>query len=128
MKLLTNKDLTDMTEDQLFCVETLCDWALGRHHLPKVHQFGNGVCVNWSGDLSTFDFDGLTRLVLIAHRDAVRIEISSSGPGMIRIIAHRREHVTNEKLPMHKMHPTLDDLIKQISKFKPCNANLKDET
>ena len=105
---------TEMTEDQSYCTATLAEWALGAHHLPTVHEFGAGVCINWHGDLSTHDFDRLTRLVLLAHRDAVRIEIASSGPGMVRIIAHRRTP-GRYPLPQSVRHPTLDELAERVS-------------
>ena len=105
----------DMTADQAYCTETLAEWALGRHHLPRVYEFGAGVCINWYGDLSTHDFDRLTRLVLLAHRDAVRIEIASSGPRMVRIIAHRRTPGRSGTMPQSVRHPTLDELAERIS-------------
>lgn len=103
-----------MTKDQESCIETLSEWVCGRHHLPKVKEFGTGVCINYSGDLSTFDFDRLTRLVLLAHRDAVRIEIASSGPRLVRIIAHKRRHGDRNEMKMHEWHPSLSDLAARI--------------
>jgi len=83
--------MKDLTPDQEYCRETLSDFVLGAHHLPKIHKWGAGICINYSGDLATFDFDRLTRLVLLAHRDHVRIEIGQSGPCRVRIMAHRRK-------------------------------------
>jgi hypothetical protein len=99
-----------MTEDQQFCKDMLSEWVGGDHHLPKVHGFEKGICINFCGDLSTHDGDRLTRLVLLAHRDAVRIEIASSGPRRVKIIAHRRKHGTRETLKFWEFHPTLTDL------------------
>lgn len=105
---------------QTACIETLTRWVGGSHHLPRVHEFGTGVCINHSGDLSTFDFDRLTTLVLYAHRDAVRIEIASSGPRRVKIIAHKRRHKQNpeERPRMHEYHPTLADLETRIQLLK----------
>lgn len=105
-----------LTEDQQFCKKMLIEWACGEHHLPEVRVFGSGIHINHYGDLSTFDFDRLTRLVLLAHRDAVRIEIKNSGPRMVRIIAHRRKH--DDAACMSQRHPSLDDLIQQAEKLK----------
>jgi len=104
------------TENQKYCIEALARWALGRHHLPKVYDFGTGVCVNWYGDLSTFDMDRLTRLVIIAHAYAIRIEIGSSGPRMVRIIAHRRIH--DPSADIYNRHPDLNDLQLKIEEAK----------
>lgn len=105
-----------MNEDQKYCIEMLAEWVGGHHHLPKVHEFGTGVCINFYGDLSTHDFDRLTRLVLLAHRDAVRVEISSSGPGMVKIAAHKRAHGPRLEMRSYEWHPSLDDLLVTIAK------------
>ena len=102
------------SEDQQFCINALAEWACGHHHLPKVHEFGVGICINYSGDLSTFDFDRLTRLVLIAHKHYIRIEIASSGPRLVRIIAHRRKRDGN----IYNRHPGLDELENTIKQWK----------
>jgi hypothetical protein len=99
-----------MSEDQKYCIQFLATFAGGYHHLPTVHQFGTGVCVNFTGDLSTHDFNRLTMLVLLAHRYAVRVEIASSGPGMVKIIAHRRKHGVRKNLRSFEYHPNLEEL------------------
>ncbi len=86
--------------------------------MPKVHPFGGGICINYSGDLSTFDFDALTSLVLLAHKYAVRIEIASSGPRLVRIIAHRRAHGNRKEMRVYQYHPGLNDLIGRASSMK----------
>ena len=95
-----------MTLDQEYCRKALSRWSGGDHHLPKVYEFGVGICINHHGDLSTFDFDRLSQLVLIAHRYRVRIEIDSSCPGMVKIIAHRRKEVGS----LTVRHPSLSEL------------------
>ncbi len=81
-----------MNENQKYCIEMLEEWVFGAHHLPKVKEWGRGVCVNYRGDLSTFDGDRLTRLVILAHR----------------------RKPPREGLRMHEYHPTLSDLTKSI--------------
>ena len=110
--------LIQFTPDQEACRAMLSEWVGGDHHLPKVHEFGTGVCINFYGDLSTYDFNRLTRLVLLAHRDAVRVEIASSGPRMVRIIAHKRSHGGDR---VHNRHPSLADLIAEIERMLPSN-------
>ena len=111
------KEASIMTYDQNFCIKTLADWAGGEHHLPEVKPFGEGVSVNWSGDIATVDFDGLTRLVLLAHRDAVRIQVSYSGPRMIRIAAHRRQHGDRKTMGFSRWHPGLEELRTDIERM-----------
>jgi len=110
-------DTYTLTPDQKFCADMLAEWAGGYHHLPKVKKCSQGIEINHYGDLSTFDFDKLTRLVLLAHRDFVRIEITSSGPRMVKIMAHRRKP-KEEGDCMWAHHPSLDDLIAKAVAMK----------
>lgn len=114
---MSMKTKTTLSEDQIYCKRSLAEWAGGEHHLPDVKQFGTGICINFYGDLSTYDWNRLTMLVLIAHRDFIRIEIASSGPRMVRIIAHKRAPKADGDR-QHQRHPSLNDLIEQIKKLQ----------
>ncbi len=114
MKRLSN---SDMTPDQQACVYMLAEWRGGLHHLPKVYECGRGVCINIYDDLATHDFNRLTMLVLLAHKHGVRIEVSSSGPRMVRVIAHKRKHGDRAEMKFYEWHPTLEDLKAQIDKM-----------
>jgi hypothetical protein len=93
----------------------LGEWAQGFHHLPMPKPWGLGVRVHWTGDLSTWDFDCLTRLVLLAHKHCVRIEIGQGGPRGVAIMAHRRL----EKLQsITEGHPNLEHLTKRIESMR----------
>ena len=102
------------TLDRRACIDALAEIFGGEHHLPDVKEFGTGVCINHHGSLATFDFDELTRLVIVAHKRAVRLSIASSGPGMIRIIAHKRIH--SATAGFSQRHPSLSDLAEIIEK------------
>ena len=82
----------------------------GKHHIPKggLHEFGTGWSVNHYGDLATFDFDTLTRLVFLCHDWCVRGEIQQSGPGMVKICIWQRQHRAGR---MFERHPTLEDAL-----------------
>jgi hypothetical protein len=85
---------------------------LGKHHIPsKIHSFGQGFYINHYGDLSTFDFNTLTRLVFHAHDQCVRVEIGQSGPRMVKVIIHKREKRLSDKGSFWEIHPTLDEAI-----------------
>ena len=107
-----------LTKDQRFCADMLAEWAGGYPHLPKIKLCGQGVETNFYGDLSTFDYDRLTRLVLLAHRDFVRIQLKSSGPGLVKIMAHRRRPKQDDDC-IWDYHPSLDDLISKAAEMKP---------
>jgi len=105
-----------MTPDQTYCVEMLTEWVRGSHHLPKVRPHGSGVECNVYADLSTYDSDKLTRLVLLAHRDSIRVEIVSSGPRMVKVVCHRRKAMRAD-MGVNERHPTLTHLRETIDKM-----------
>lgn len=80
-----------LTEDQRFCRSVLSEWVGGDHHLDPIKEWGDGISMTHRGDLSTFDFDGLTRLVLLAHKHYVRITVRAASPREVAIIVHRRK-------------------------------------
>jgi hypothetical protein len=62
----------------------------GCHKAPKVNKYKVGTEfevweVNTHLDLSTYDPDRLTRLVVAAHNYCVRATVRHSGPGLVKI-------------------------------------------
>lgn len=87
----------------------------GGHHIPaKVHDKGLYACVDINSDLATYDGDLLTRLVVLAHDECVRLEIQPSGPGKVKLLFHPRK-TRNGRLS--QCHPTIEQAI--ISARKP---------
>lgn len=81
----------------------------GKHHIPgKIKPFGEGWSVNHHGDLSTFDFDALTRLVFLAHDRCMRTSIEQSGPRMIKIIIWKRDSRSGN---IYSRHPTIEQAL-----------------
>lgn len=83
----------------------------GKHHLPsRIKSYGP---TSWSiihhGDLSTFDFDTLTRLVFLAHDRCCRISIEQGGIHSVKIIVWERKKRTGS---MFERHPTIEDALK----------------
>lgn len=105
---------SDMSEQQFQCFELLCELFHGAHHVPRIHSWGTGIrCSISSGKLSTFDFDYLTRLVVLAHDHCVRAEITSSGPRLVGIVLHKRHGRTGG---MCDRHPTIEDAISSMKR------------
>lgn len=100
----------NFSPDQQTCIEVLSEVFGGRHHLPRIHENGTGIAINISRDLTTYDGNLLTELVLAAHKYAVRIGVESSGPGMVKITAYKRKHGKKQDLKFWEYHPDLDDL------------------
>lgn len=79
----------------------------GLHNAPKIKKenIGNGLGM-WelnTSPLATYDFDGLTRLVLAAHKYAVRAEIDNGGPRRIKV----RPWARKREGDMTERHPTI---------------------
>lgn len=100
----------ERAESVLACV------FMGLHHCPdikKVPGVGGRWEVNTIGSLSTFDFDGLTRLVISCHDNCIRGSITHSGPRMVKIMLHDRNCRTGS---FSQRHPTLEEAIATIRK------------
>lgn len=102
-----------MSEAQRACFDLLCVVFHGEHHAPdRIYAFGRGIkCSAESHRLSTFDFDYLTRLVVLAHDHCVRVEIVSSAPGRIGIVMHKR---AGRDGCTYDRHPTIEEAIKRV--------------
>jgi hypothetical protein len=102
------------------------EFFCGEHHIPSggVKEYGGpgSYCVNFYGDLSTFDFDRLTALVFLAHDRCVRVAVMSSGPRMVKIVIWNRDGREGE---IWSKHPTLETAVERWRKHtseKPlCN-------
>jgi hypothetical protein len=105
------------TDDQQFIIDALAEWRCGHHHLGKLSAFADGVRMVYYGDLSSYDFDRLTSLVVIAHKYAIRIEIAPCNPRHLAIIAHRRKHTpAGQRRSITSEHPGIADLIRWLKK------------
>jgi len=99
-----------MTDDQWECALLLSELFFGFHHVDakRIKEFGNGITYNTTASFSTFDFDKLTRLVLLSHKHCIRASIIPSGFGYIKIALHKRHLRAGQ---MHERHPDLNGLI-----------------
>jgi len=101
-----------MSDDQYACYSMLAEVVDGFHHIyNEVRPWGDGIQTSIYGGWSTYDFDQLTRLVVLAHDKIVRVEIGSSGPNMFRLILHKR-HTREGRIT--EKHPTIEDAIERI--------------
>lgn len=105
-----------MTDDQWECYQMLADLFMGFHHIHgKLHEWGKGIKLNCThvSHFATFDFDGLTRAVLMAHDRHIRFCIEPSGPGMLGLVLHKRDRDGEH---MWQRHPTIEQAIEQFKK------------
>jgi hypothetical protein len=104
----------EITDDQMRCIAVLCA-AGSAYNLPinweRVDWISTtGLLVRYGGELATYDSDGLTAIVLAAHRLAVRVAIQPSRGGrpafFILLTARSQEHDSQ-----WGRHPTIEQAI-----------------
>lgn len=106
MAEIINKDEAENFFGELF---------YGKHHIPgDIKEFGYGWQLNCRTSLATTDYNNLTRLVLLCHRDAIRAEINPSGPGMIKICIWKRKREGT----LINSHPTIEQAIESFKNYK----------
>lgn len=126
---LRDNDYKWMTDDQWECFEMLCDLCRGSHHVGgKVKPCGKGILINlrYGWDAATYDFNGLTRAVVMAHDRCIRFEIEPSGFGMLKLVFHKRR--LREGGEMWERHPTLESAIALVRGVKYDAAKAQDST
>ncbi|MBA7646724.1 hypothetical protein ES703_54490 [subsurface metagenome] len=97
--------------------EFFSELYFGKHHIPsKIIAYGNGWCINHHGDLSTFDFDILTRLVFLAHDKCIRVELSQGGPRAVKISIWKRYGRIGR---IDQRHPTIETALETWRKNHP---------
>lgn len=98
---------------------------LGEWYYDLYHMDG-AILADWStptyiqirhhGELSTFDNSSLTRLVLLAHREAIRVSISPRSNRYITLMFHPRQAAdTSEALRMYERHPSIEEAIRTFN-------------
>ena len=86
----------------------------GWHHVAEhrvKRESPTQITYTTYGDLASFDWDQLTRLVVAAHSLAVRAEVSSAGPRYVRIRLSERTRSGG----MAERHPTLPEHLESLN-------------
>ena len=85
----------------------------GEHHIPgyKPKEDGFGWSVKHDrGELATFDFNQMTRLVFMAHDKCIRVGIEAVRSHVIKITIWQRVREGS----MSERHPTLETAIERF--------------
>lgn len=69
-------------------------------------------------ELSTWDFNLLTQLVVLCHDEAIRLEISPCSNTSLKLLFHERQREGR----MYERHPTIEDAIAMIRRGKKATA------
>jgi len=101
-----------MTDDQWICHLFLSQLFCGFHHIygnPKPH--GSGIEINMREHrLATFDYDYLTKAVIMAHNWCVRFSIEGSGPGMLKLVLFKR---SEREGSVSRRHPLISEAVEK---------------
>jgi len=103
------KKREDCNERQVIAWDMLDAW-IGSYRPKRIRECGNGIEFCPVGDLSTWDWNQLTNLVVYAHAYRVRVELSPASPRRLRVCLHAREATgsTTER------HPGLVELVEMV--------------
>ena len=81
---------------------------------------GRGISLIWRGQLATFDFDRLTRLVFLCHDARIRASIDPAGPGILRLSFHERSHESGSLA----RHPDLAEAVAAHRAYVPADHSI----
>lgn len=104
-------EIKDLTLEE--ATKFFAEFYDGAHHIPgfKPKQYGPGFSVKHDrGDLGTYDFNELTRLVLMAHRDCIRVSVAPAGPRALTIAIWKRQRSGGQSYS----HPTIAEAIERF--------------
>jgi hypothetical protein len=105
-----------LTEQQ--ATEFFSEFYFGEHHIPgyKPKRCGFGWSVNHDrGELATFDYNQLTRLVFMAHDKCIRVGVEALRNGIIRITIWQRQREGT----IDSRHPTLEQALAKFRNEEP---------
>lgn len=109
--------MTELTREPLTkeeAIEFFSKLYYGKHHIPgnEPKQSGYGWSVHHDrGGMSTFDYSDLTRLVLMAHKNCIRADVSAIRNGIIKITIWKRYRDAKD---ISMRHPTIEQAIETL--------------
>ncbi len=112
MSRINGKELKkreDCNERQAIAWDMLDSW-MGTHQFQRIRECGDGIEFCLYGDLSTWDWNQLTNVVLYAHAYRVRVELKGAAPGYLRVFLHARESTGSTT----EGHPGLRELAEMV--------------
>lgn len=99
------------------CAVLVSEWLKGIYHLPKTHVYAWhswAVDINVDWTLATTDTDDLTRLVILAHKHAIRVEIEPHSTRSLRLSMSPRTEAVDKSSCWATTHPSVATLAGRI--------------
>ena len=96
-------------------IELFIDYVFGgRHHTQAVVDNGGHYIIKFYQDLSTWDANVLTAIVVAAHDLGLRVDVQPNGTRALRLMIHNR----TQRESVMKGHPTLEQHLEKIGRVK----------
>lgn len=116
------RELTDFQRKAVEILGQACN--TGTYNLPVKWEtvdwnYNGGVRFKFRGSMETFDFDHLTRLVILAHDGCVRVGIEPLSPKHLAITMYQRR---KREGFIYERHPTIDQAVEAIRALEPDDA------
>ena len=81
----------------------------GEHHFPsELKEKAGGWSICSGMDLSTYDYNMLTRCVFLAHDKCYRLSIKQGGPGKVKLSIWKRYDRDGS---IYYRHPTIEQAL-----------------
>ena len=107
-----------MSDDQWLLSLFLCRLFRGFHHCPEIKQSNCGqrnIAVNTrTSYFANYDYDYLTKMVIMSHNWGVRCSVSGSGPGMFKITLWKRHSRDGD---VCDRMPTIEEMVNTYKDF-----------
>ena len=100
-----------LTEQE--AMDFFSEFYSGVHHIPggRVKPCGHGWSINHDrGSLSSFDFNALTRLVIMAHEQCVRVDVDAIRNRIMQTSIWKRQRDGD----ITSRHPTIEQAIEKF--------------
>lgn len=95
-------------------------WQTGVYNLPinwRKAEFVSGASIfAIRSSMATFDFNQMTRLVILAHDYCVRVEVSARTVRYLELMFHDRKP---DGIEIWERHPTIEAAIAAVRKAAP---------
>ena len=84
----------------------------GRHHTRAVEFKENHYLIKFWDDLTTWDGNKLTKVVVASHDLGLRVDVEPNGMRGLRLMIHNR----TQRESIMKGHPTLEQHLEKIGR------------